>query len=167
MAMKKFICYRAEPGSKVHVVAELSWQDERAKFRSVRSMGRHVTLHDLIRGDDWLRPVHHLPGYPFGRGPKHRLSIFGAVARHARVRPNLPFLTEIGYSLPYQTITYGQAHRRVQQRAVLLGIWGLKPGEIVGILGRNSIDFVLAVLGALEAGCVVALLNPLDPFART
>ena len=130
-------------------------------------MGRHVTLHDLIRGDDWLRPVHHLPGYPFGRGPKHRLSIFGAVARHARVRPNLPFLTEIGYSLPYQTITYGQAHRRVQQRAVLLGIWGLKPGEIVGILGRNSIDFVLAVLGALEAGCVVALLNPLDPFART
>jgi len=78
----------------------------------------------------------------------------------------MPFMTEIGYSSPHKTVTYGQAHRRVQQRVAVLDSWGLKPGEMVGILGHNSIDYVLAVLAVLEAGCVIVLLNPLDPIAR-
>jgi acyl-CoA synthetase (AMP-forming)/AMP-acid ligase II len=100
-------------------------------------------------------------------GPEHRLTIVGALARHARARPNEPFLTEITSSLPHKTVTYAQAHQCVRQRVGLLGSWGLKRGETVGVLGYNSIDFVLAVLAALEAGGVIVLLSPQNPPVRT
>ncbi len=123
---------------------------------------------DLILGDDWLGPVHHLPGCPFGSGPVERTSIVGALARHARIRPDTPFLSELGdgAAASCRTFTYDQVHHRVQQRASLFTRWGLQRGQRVGVLGSNSVEFVCAVLAVLEAGGVAVPLSPHDPQAR-
>src|SRR5579859_4341494 len=99
---------------------------------------------DLILGQDWLRPVHHLPGRPFGAWTPDRSSIVGRLARNAHAMPESPFLSQIGTDP--RTVTYVQAHRKVRQWAALLGAAGLTRGDRVAVLGRNSIDFALAVL---------------------
>jgi long-chain acyl-CoA synthetase len=121
-------------------------------------------MSDLIRGDDWLRPVHHLPERPFGSGPVERTTIVGALARQARAQPEAPFLTELGERT---TFTYAQVHDRVRKWASFLVHRGLQRGERVGVLGGNSVPFVGAVLAVLEAGGVAVPLNPHDPPART
>ena len=122
-------------------------------------------MDELIRGDKWLRSVHHLPEHPFGRG-RHPSTIIGALAHHARARSCEPFLTEIRNGGFHGTIRYGRALSEVGQRQVLLGSWGLQSGECVGVLGQNSIDFVLATLAVLAAGGVVVLLSHQDPHPR-
>jgi acyl-CoA synthetase (AMP-forming)/AMP-acid ligase II len=122
-------------------------------------------MDDLIRGDKWIRPVHHLPGRGFGNAD-HASTIIGELSRHARARPSEPFLTEIRSGSPQQTITYGQALNEVQQRQALLATWGIEPGESVGIVGHNSLDFVLATLATLSVGGVVVLLSHQEPPSR-
>ena len=94
----------------------------------------------LILGSDWLRPVHHLPGRPFGVGPLDRCTIVGSLARNAIAIPNALLLSQIGDDP--RTATYAQAWRAVGRRAALLADSGLARGERVGVLGHNSIDFV-------------------------
>src|SRR5580700_5123044 len=108
---------------------------------------------DLILGQDWLRPVHHLLGRPFGSGPTDRRTIVGALARQAWAIPDAQFLTQIGDDA--RTVTYAEAYRAVMQEAGFLVASGLARGDRVGVLGQNSIDFALAVLAILEAGGVV------------
>ena len=120
---------------------------------------------DLILGRDWLRPVHHLPGRPFGSGPANRCTIVGALARHARAIPDAQFLSEITHDA--RTVTYAEAFRAVQQRAAFLIAFGLTRGDRVGVIGHNSVEFALTVLSVIEAGGVAVLLNPQDPAART
>jgi acyl-CoA synthetase (AMP-forming)/AMP-acid ligase II len=119
-------------------------------------------MSDLLLGQDWLRPVHHAPGYPFGAG---RSTVAGALARQAASQPDAPFLTDLADFTP-ATFTYAQAYAEVERRAALLAAWGLQRGDRVGILGPNSAEFVWAVLATLEAGAVGVLLNHRDPEAR-
>ncbi len=121
-------------------------------------------MSDLLRGHDWLRPVHHLPQYPFGAGPLEQSTVCGALARHASVTPDAPFLTGIGDA--GGAVTFRQAWEQMQKRAALLAGWGLQRGDRVGILGPNSVEFALSVLAVLEAGAVGVLLNDKDPEAR-
>ena len=120
---------------------------------------------DLISGQDWLGPVHHLAGRPFGAGPLERLTVVGALAKQARDTPDARFLSELGDEPRF--VTYSEAHRTVSQQAAVLAAHRLNRGDRVGLLGHNSIDFALAVLSVLEAGCVAVLLSHLDPPART
>lgn len=120
---------------------------------------------DLISGQDWLGPVHHLAGRPFGAGPLERLTVVGALAKQARDTPDARFLSELGDEPRF--VTYSEAHRTVSQQAAVLAAHGLNRGDRVGLLGHNSIDFALAVLSFLEAGYVAVLLSHLDPPART
>jgi long-chain acyl-CoA synthetase len=120
---------------------------------------------DLILGQDWIRPVHHLAGLPFGSGPAERCTIVGALARHARAMPDAQFLSQIGDDA--RTVTYAEAFRAVQQQAAFLVASGLARGDRVGVIGQNSIAFALAVLAILEAGGVAVPLSHQDPPART
>jgi long-chain acyl-CoA synthetase len=79
--------------------------------------------------------------------------------------PDAPFLTG-SFGEESATLSYQQAHLEIQWRAALLAHWGMKRGERVGIIGRNSIDLVLAVLATLEATGVGVLLDHNDPPAR-
>ena len=122
-------------------------------------------MSDLILGQDWLRPVHHLATCPFGVAPVERFTIAGSLERHARAIPDAPFLSQIG--LDARTVTYSKAYPAVQRRAALLRASGLVRGDRVGVLGHNSIDFAFVVLAILESGGVAVLLSPQDPPART
>ena len=102
---------------------------------------------DLISGQDWLCPVHHLAGRPFGAGPAERLTVVGALTRQARETPDARFLSELENKPRF--VTYTEAHRAVFQRAAVLAEHGLKRGDRVGVcLGHDSIDFALAVLSS-------------------
>jgi acyl-CoA synthetase (AMP-forming)/AMP-acid ligase II len=121
-------------------------------------------MSDLILGQDWLRPVHHLGGRPFGSTAGEPGTIVGALARHARAIPNARFLSEIGDGA--RMVTYQEAHRAVQRQAAFLLANGLARGDRVGVIGPNSIAFALAVLAILEAGGVAVLLSRQDPPTR-
>src|SRR5437016_1501884 len=56
---------------------------------------RGAPMSDLVLGQDWLRPVHHAPGYPFAAG---LASIAGIFARQAALYPDAPFLTDLTQS---------------------------------------------------------------------
>jgi acyl-CoA synthetase (AMP-forming)/AMP-acid ligase II len=120
---------------------------------------------DLISGRDWLQPVHHLPGRPFGSGPAERATVVGCLARQAQAIPDAPFLSWAGSDAP--PLRYADAHRMVQQRAALLRASGLARGDRVGILAQTSTELALAVLAVLEAGGVAVPLSPQDPAGRT
>ena len=122
--------------------------------------------YDLIAGDDWVGPVHQLRGQPFGTGRAENSTIIGALGDHARARPNALFLTEVGTGPRPEQITFGEAYAEVERRTALLASWGLARGERVGVLGNNSIHFVLAVLAVLEAGAAAVLLSRDDPPRR-
>lgn len=120
---------------------------------------------DLLLGTDWLRPVHHAPGFPFGAAPPAESTVAGALARQAAAIPDAPFLTGLD-DAPRRTMTYAEARAEVLRRVSVMRGWGLRRGDRIGVLGQNSIDFVLAVLACLEAGAVTVLLNHRDPEAR-
>jgi acyl-CoA synthetase (AMP-forming)/AMP-acid ligase II len=124
-----------------------------------------LAMSDLILGQGWIGPVHQLPGGPFGSVGAKRRTIVGALARQASIRPDAPFLTHLTSAFE-ETYSYSRANREVQRRSALLSKWGVARGERVGILGENSIDFVLVVLAALEVGAVAVPLSPRDPPAR-
>ena len=113
-----------------------------------------------------MAPVHHLRGQSFGAGPPDNSTIIGVLGDHARARPDALFLTDVGIGPPVERLTFGQAYVEVKRRAALLASWGLARGERVGVLGENSIHFVLAVLAVLEAGGVAVLLSRDDPPRR-
>jgi long-chain acyl-CoA synthetase len=121
-------------------------------------------MSDLILGNDWVGEVHQTGGERFGVASAGPATIVGALVRHARAIPDAPFMTDAGAGAP--ALAFAAAHRAVQCRAGWLLRLGLQRGDRVGILGRNSIEFVLAVLATLEAGGVAVPLSPTDPAAR-
>jgi long-chain acyl-CoA synthetase len=79
--------------------------------------------------------------------------------------PDALFLSEVGDD--ERTVSYSEAYQAVQRRAALLAAAGLARGDRVGVIGSNSIAFVLAILAVLEVGGVAVPLSGQDPFART
>jgi long-chain acyl-CoA synthetase len=59
--------------------------------------------------------------------------------------------------------SWGELRRRAASAAAGLGRLGVGPGDRVGIAWPTSIDFVVAYLGVLAAGCVAVPLNPNSP----
>lgn len=62
-----------------------------------------------------------------------------------------------------EQITYAELGQRVSVRAAALTRQGLRPGEVIGIQGRNSVDYVVNLLAATSAGMVAAPLDPALP----
>jgi len=120
---------------------------------------------DLLLGSDWVRPVHHAPGYVFGAASPEESTLVGVLSRHAAAAPEAPFLTGLD-DAPQRRLTYAGAHAEVLRRAAVLQSWNLRRGDRVGLLGANSVDFALAVLACLEGGAVAVLLNHRDPVER-
>lgn len=73
----------------------------------------------------------------------------------ARMRPGEPALWCAGRSL-----TWAQADALASDLARGVRSMGLQPGERLGLLLGNSIEFVISYFGALRAGLVVVPMNP-------
>lgn len=66
----------------------------------------------------------------------------------------------IGTSDLATTLTYRQLDRAVRLLAEQLAVYGLRPGHRVGLIGDNSMEFVVTLLATLSIGATVAPLNP-------
>lgn len=65
------------------------------------------------------------------------------------------------------TVSYAELTRRTEELGAILLRKGLRRGDVVAVQGRNSVEFVVALLAAVGAGMVVAPLDPALPDAET
>jgi len=92
---------------------------------------------------------------PTGEGPSGTLGEH--LARAADAHAQAPALVEAATGLE---LSHGQLARRLGQVAALLQRDGVRPGEVVTLVGGNSLDMVLMLLGSMAYGAVA---NPLNP----
>ena len=85
---------------------------------------------------------------PFGSLP-------ALIACHAVHRPHHKALV-----LGDQTLDYTALHQGMESVARALQRQGLQPGDVMAVCASTSVDYLLAFLGALRAGVVVAPLAP-------
>jgi fatty-acyl-CoA synthase len=76
------------------------------------------------------------------------------VAYHAARRPDSPCISDSS-----EAVTYSQLSHRMARRASWLAARGVLPGSRVGILGRNSVLLVEALLACQHLGAVSVPLN--------
>jgi fatty-acyl-CoA synthase len=82
-------------------------------------------------------------------------SFVHVVREQARRRPFAQALVCGEASLDYQGLWHG-----VQRVAALLEDEGVRAGRVVGLVGYNSLEYVLVLLGCARLGAKVALLGP-------
>jgi acyl-CoA synthetase (AMP-forming)/AMP-acid ligase II len=80
--------------------------------------------------------------------------------RHVRDRPGSRALVVTGDRVP---VSYGALGGLIEDAAARLRSTGLRRGDAVGLICTNTIEFVVALLGAASAGLVVAPLDPTLP----
>jgi acyl-CoA synthetase (AMP-forming)/AMP-acid ligase II len=86
------------------------------------------------------------------------------IDQHARDCPGARALVATGDRVP---VSYGALAALVDDVAVRLADAGLSRGDVVGLISTNTVEFVVALLGAARAGLVVAPLDPTLPHAET
>ncbi|WP_046497073.1 FadD7 family fatty acid--CoA ligase [Streptomyces odonnellii] len=99
-------------------------------------------------------------------GPYRPPAVTGLVDlldRHARDRPDARALVVTGDRLG---LSYGALAALADSVAARLTGTGLRRGDAVGLVGANTAEFVVALLGAARAGVVVAPLDPALPEAQ-
>jgi acyl-CoA synthetase (AMP-forming)/AMP-acid ligase II len=79
--------------------------------------------------------------------------VLGSAARHG----DAPALID---GASGETTTYAALAGRVAGAAARLAALGVRPGDVVGLVGLNGPAWVVALHGALAAGATVAPLNP-------
>ncbi|UQE74059.1 long-chain-acyl-CoA synthetase [Gordonia sp. PP30] len=117
-----------------------------------------VGLVDLVKGavgmaPDALSMAQHAPGLVF-RSPDAKKTIGHIFQKLAHKHPDRPFVRFEG-----ETLTYGEANRRVNRYAAVLAGRGVVTGDVVGILAENSATDLLVVLATLKLGAVAGMLN--------
>jgi fatty-acyl-CoA synthase len=82
--------------------------------------------------------------------PGHHPSI------HAQTKPNHPalILADTG-----EQLTYAQLDARSNRVAQLFRSLGLKPGDRIGVMMRNALDFACVYWGAQRSGLIITLLS--------
>ena len=80
--------------------------------------------------------------------------------QHVRERPDARALV---IAKDRTEVSYGALAALVDDVAARLGSTGLRRGDAVGLVGANTAEFVIALLGAARAGLVVAPLDPTLP----
>ena len=97
----------------------------------------------------------------FPGGPLYKAPVFSSIpdmlVRAAERAPDKTFVTEPTPNDTWRSITYGEMGRRVDSLAKAILRCRKKP--VVGVVGRNSIDWYTAYLAALRSGGVVV---PID-----
>jgi len=89
-------------------------------------------------------------------------SIAAVLRERARQQPDARAYTFIDYELDpagdSETLTWFQVHRRAQVVAAELASCG-SPGDRVAILAPQGLEYIVGVLGAMEAGFIAVPLS--------
>lgn len=92
-------------------------------------------------------------------GQLERLDLSTLVSGAARLRPERVALSD-AHNQQARTLSFAELDRRADNMAAAWGQLGLNAGERVLFAGLASIDWHIAMLGALRAGLDVALVGP-------
>lgn len=92
---------------------------------------------------------------PLWRQRQGELTLAAVLERRVRQSPNAPALEMRGARLSYRELwrASGRALAELQRL-------GAKPGDVVALVGRNSIAYVAALLGGARGGITLALVHP-------
>ena len=93
--------------------------------------------------------------WPFARQAFGERTFADVVARSARLHPNAPAL-EVGD----EAFTCAELGRLANSAARQLTTWGVRTGDVVALIGRNSVAYVALLLGAAQRGVTLALVHP-------
>lgn len=86
---------------------------------------------------------------------RHAESLVHVILAQAARRPNATVLLFGEAKLGYEELARG-----LERRAALLESEGVRPNSVVGLIGHNSIEYVLLLLACARLGAPVALLGP-------
>ncbi|MDE6384067.1 MAG: AMP-binding protein [Paramuribaculum sp.] len=65
---------------------------------------------------------------------------------------DLPALTDYGTS---NTLTYGDMARRIARTHLFFELMGIKPGDKIAVMGKNSVNWVVSYMSTITYGAVV------------
>lgn len=89
-------------------------------------------------------------------------SVLGSLAEQAARQPDVTAFTFIDYELDpagfVETLTWAQTHRRVHNLARELKSCG-SPGDRAAILAPQGLEYIVALLGAIQAGLIAVPLS--------
>jgi fatty-acyl-CoA synthase len=92
---------------------------------------------------------------PFLRQAAGDVTLADLAARSARKRP-----TALALEVGSEQLSYAELDRVAQAAAGFLQALGARGGEVVALVGRNSIAYVALLLGAARRGITLALVHP-------
>jgi fatty-acyl-CoA synthase len=92
---------------------------------------------------------------PFARQALGQTTLADVLARSARKRPNA-----LALEVDDEAFTCAQLARLAESAAAELVAWGTEPGDVVALVGRNSVAYVALLLGAAQRGVTLALVHP-------
>src|SRR5688572_2478241 len=91
------------------------------------------------------------------RGTYEPLTLLQLIERTVQRLPNKPALC----AATGKSYTFAEYWAGVKGMARHLQDDGLKKGDVIGIYAPNSVEYAIALHGALMAGAIVTTLNPL------
>ncbi|WP_437854466.1 class I adenylate-forming enzyme family protein [Sorangium sp. So ce363] len=111
--------------------------------------------------------AHSYGGVPFDRTLPIEPTILAHVAARARSQGDDPFLTAARADGGVVTLTY----RDLEALSRRVSSWarrrlGVGSGDVLALVPTNEASSVVALFGALRAGCALLLLSPADPAGR-
>ncbi|GED98308.1 long-chain-acyl-CoA synthetase [Gordonia crocea] len=117
-----------------------------------------VRLTDLAKGVVDMVPsaplmVRHAPGL-IHRPADARKTIGSVFQKHAGKHPERPFVRFEG-----RATSYGEANAIVNRYAAQLAADGVRTGDVVALLGKNSPTLLYLTLAAVKLGAVAGMLN--------
>ncbi|MFF1606706.1 amino acid adenylation domain-containing protein [Amycolatopsis sp. NPDC058278] len=137
--------------------AQLAGQVDRALADGTRDPSLRVS--ELNLASDADRAL--VATFEGGDPPAPARLVHDLVEERARRTPDAPALTAAGTTLPYRWLA-----EHAGALAARLVRAGVRPGEVVGVLGDRSAGLIAGLLAVLEAGGAYLALSPDWPDAR-
>lgn len=121
----------------------------------------------MLQKSSKYRSVHAYRGATPTNLPACGQTIVSSLVRHSRRRPNAAYLTIVGSEEPPVTVSYLEMDDLSSRVAHGLRYeLECEPGAAVGLIAGTDVFTVAMILGALKAGCSLALLNHAEPATR-
>ncbi|WP_255953292.1 class I adenylate-forming enzyme family protein [Streptomyces odontomachi] len=111
--------------------------------------------------------VHRYRGIHYERDLGRYPTMPAALADHARIRPDAPYLTAVSADGAESTLRYGE----LDAASAACAHWlrtelEVRPGDVVALVPLNEPCSVVALFGVLRAGASCQMLGPADPAER-
>ena len=148
---------------------EIAWNRDlfdRSRIENMLRQLEHLMTQVVAPGGSERRLDHLLLEPPAPRRLAQPSSVDTPPAQHRALAWGRKVAGRVAIEEDDGTWSYGRLVTTARELAQTLGKQGIAAGDVVVVEGRRSADFVAAVLGVLEAGAALAVLDPALPVER-